>query len=229
LAEQPQKESWWKSVPGLLTTATGFIAALSGLVAGLNQLGLSKRDQAAPHVVSAVAPRETTAARPAPVSGGSTSSARTPLEPGRSGSSTAPKAPSSTPAPAAAPRPALPAPPDTSAKGTRLPVGTTLTLTVPTRTCAPADGAKRFTARLVQPVLLDGAPVLPAGATAMLRVRRTGQGPQVRLDSLVAGRRTVEVSGAKVTLERGATNGDCLRANARMTATLGAPLLIASR
>ena len=76
MAEE-QKQSWWKSLPGLLTAASGFVAALSGLVAGLNQLGVFRRDQPAQQVVGvAPAARDSTAQHSgAPVTGGSASSA----------------------------------------------------------------------------------------------------------------------------------------------------------
>jgi len=45
VADEP-KQPWLKSIPGVLTAATGFIAALSGLVAGLNQLGVFQREPA---------------------------------------------------------------------------------------------------------------------------------------------------------------------------------------
>ena len=56
-----QKPSRWKSLPGVLTAATGFVAALSGLVAGLNQLGVFRREPPAAQAVSAApAPRGST-------------------------------------------------------------------------------------------------------------------------------------------------------------------------
>src|SRR6185503_5449263 len=45
------KQPWHRSLPGMLTAATGFIAAVSGLVAGLNQLGVFHREPTPPAVV----------------------------------------------------------------------------------------------------------------------------------------------------------------------------------
>ena len=99
---------------------------------------------------------------------------------------------------------------------------------VPSRTCAPESGLKRFTARLVTPVKVDGATVLPANATAVLHIRRAGSpaAPQARLDSLVARDLAVAVASSDVRLRRSAVNGTCLRANARITAILGATVTV---
>ncbi len=218
-----QKQSRWKSLPGVLTTATGLVAALSGLVAGLNQLGVFRREPPAAQAVSAApAPRESThrdsAAAVIAESASTNSHART----------------SATARPTTAPPPT---PPITTAKDTaaadtaavesqRLPKGTVLDLTVPSRSCAPSTGQKRFTARLASPVKAGGATMLPAGTTAVLHLRRDGSSgpPQVRLDSLVQKDEALSVPTSEVRLRRGAANGACLRAGARITATLGAPV-----
>ena len=74
---EDQKQPWWKSLPGVLTAATGLVAALSGLVAGLNQLGAFRREPTPAQVVTPTpAPREGTARESSTtVTGGSTSSA----------------------------------------------------------------------------------------------------------------------------------------------------------
>ena len=239
MADEP-KPSWWKSVPGTLTAATGFIAALSGLVAGINQLGVFRRESPAAQVVGTAAapspaPSEITPTRPtAPATNGagsSTAPTPTPVAPGpaaapSTSASPRPASPSK-PAPAPAERPAPPPAPavDTAAATpVRLPKGTTLELVVPARTCAPESGLDRFTARLAGPVKVDGAIVLPANTTAVLRLRRGGSppAPQVRLDSLVGRDLAVGAPSAEVRVRRSAVNGMCLRANARITATLGA-------
>jgi hypothetical protein len=231
-----QKQSWWKSLPGILAAATGFVAALSGLVAGLNQLGVFRREQPVAPVAAPVAmPRESSA--PPPAVGESTSSSVTAAarEQKRPSATTSP----GTGAPSAAvPPQAPPAAPassataaDTARAEARLAKGTTLELTVPVRTCAPANGQRRFTARLAAPVRVGGATVLPAGTAAILHVRRveSSTAPAVRLDSLVRQDLSTSVPAATVRIRRGAASGACLQADARMTATLGAAVTLRRR
>ena len=232
MAEE-QRQAWWKSLPGLLTAASGFVAALSGLVAGLNQLGVFRRDQPAPQVVAV-----------APVTGGSTSRAAPASAAGPARSTTTAEGGSSTAPARAAPRQAIPAtraraaapvtaprpgPAGNTVAGAaagpqRLPQGTTLELLVPKRTSAPEEGQKRFTARLVAPVKIGDATVLPANTPAILHVRRAGSpaAPRVRLDSVVGPDVALAVPASDVRLRRGAASGTCLRADARIAVTLGA-------
>ena len=216
------KPPWHKSIPGVLTAATGFIAAVSGLLAGLNQLGMFRREPP-PSTVVGISPtpsdntaQDTTAAGRGPEPGPAV------VEPPPG----AVRAPSSPPAtkPAEPPTAATPA-------GLRLAKGTVLELTVPARTCAPGDGQRRFTARLVSPVRTSGATVLPAGTTAVLHLRRAGDplAPRARLDSLVRSDLAVAVPTSEVQIPRGSVNGVCLRADARMHAVLGASLSIPPR
>lgn len=240
MAEE-QKQSWWKSLPGLLTAASGFVAALSGLVAGLNQLGVFRRDQPAQQVVGvAPAARDSTAQHSAaPVTGGSASSAgpapAPPLTPSAGAPSKAPTASSPRPASPPASEPAAPRPAnsaDTAVAGSqRLPKGTALELAVPSRICAPPDGQRRFTARLAAPLKLDGATVLRANTTAVLHIRRAGSAaaPQVRLDSLVEADAVIAVPPSQVRFRRDAVSGTCLRADARITVTLGAATTVGRR
>ena len=88
-----QKHPWYKSVPGVLTAATGFVAALSGLVAGLNQLGVFKREPAPVTVVAPAPPDSAARQRAAGTAGGSSSSAAP---------ASAPRVPAPAPAPAPA-------------------------------------------------------------------------------------------------------------------------------
>ena len=50
MTDEP-KQPWHRSLPGMLTAATGLIAAVSGLVAGLNQLGVFHREPTPPAAV----------------------------------------------------------------------------------------------------------------------------------------------------------------------------------
>jgi hypothetical protein len=218
VADEP-KQPWLKSIPGVLTAATGFIAALSGLVAGLNQLGVFHREPTPPAVGVSPMPSDNTAQ--------DTSRALGTPPPGTGVVEPAPNAarPSRpTPVPSKTDTTAIPA-------AIRLPKGTVLELTVPARTCAPEDGQRRFTAQLVSPVRVGGATVLPAGTTAILHLRRAGNpsAPRARLDSLVRADLAVAVATSQVQIPRGSVNGTCLRADARMNAVLGASLSLPPR
>lgn len=238
MADEP-KPSWWKSIPGTLTAATGFIAALSGLVAGLNQLGLFKPAQPAPVVVQMPQPPGTTVPDstaiatgkpPVVASGGATSTSPSSAGAAPTPGPATPRSPSSEAArPGPAPAPPKPSPaaalPDSAmADQPRLAKGTTFDLTVPARTCAPASGQERFTARLVGAVKA-GAATLPANSSAFLRLRRDGAaGAEARLDSLVGPGLAGAVSSASVRIVSGAGGGGCLRPGARLIARLDAPV-----
>jgi hypothetical protein len=103
-----------------------------------------------------------------------------------------------------------------------LPTGTTISITVPTRACAPAEGARRVAARIATPVELRGA-------TAVLRLRRAGRPAElrVRLDSLVRSGRPLPISSAQVEIPRAAASGFCLQAGGRLTAVLGESVSVA--
>ena len=232
MADQ-EKGSWWKSLPGVLTTATGFVAALSGLVAGLNQLGVFRREPAAPSAVSTTpAPRDTV---PQPLARADTAHARaaTPRTPSARPAAPAPAASPSASAPTRAPTTRTSPSGDTaaSAQPSRLPTGTALELMVPKRTCAPRDGKQRFTARLTAPVKVAGATVLRANSTAVLHLRRgdSADGPLVRLDSLMAQDLAASVPAATMRVRSGTDGATCLRANARIRATLGGPVTLRPR
>lgn len=228
MADEPRPHSWWKSLPGTLAAGTGFIAALSGLVAGLNQLSVFKRtDPTAPVQIAAPVPRESLPQPPeTTTAGGSTSSAAPAAT--RTPTSTTPSARPAGPALQA--RPAA-APAADTAGPSRLPRGTALELTVPARTCAPANGQQRFTARLASPVKVEGITILPANTTAVLHLRRDGSSdaPAVRLDSLVRPDLVAAVTSATARVRRGAAGGECLRADARIAVTLTAPVSMRPR
>ena len=232
MADEP-KHPWYKSVPGILTAATGFIAALSGLVAGLNQLGVFHREPPPAAVVSPTpsdnTSQDTSAAlrSPAPDSG-----VMRPTPNAVRPSPSAPPPQPAQPVPGPAPKPAR-AKTDTTAApaATRLPKGTVLELTIPARTCAPDDGQRRFTAKLASPVRADGVVVLPAGTTAVLHLRRSGSpaAPRVRLDSLVRSDHAVAVPSSQMQIPGASVNGVCLRANARVSAVLDAGVSLPPR
>lgn len=242
MADEP-KQPWYKTVPGTLTAATGFIAALSGLVAGINQLGLFKREQPAPQAASAPAPAASAPVAPSTVASGGSSNAggssakgeesstappgaaapkpQRPASPAPATPSTGPAAPSG-----AAPKPAPAAAGDTTTRAQRLPSGTKLELAVPTRTCAADGKEERFTARLIAPVRVGDATVLAAKTTAVLYLKKSGSStPDVRLESVIRQKQPISVRSSDVQVTSGAGAG-CLRAGARLTATLNAPVTV---
>ena len=48
MAEEPKSDSWWRSLPGILTAIAGIITAIGGLIFALNQAGLIGRIKEAP-------------------------------------------------------------------------------------------------------------------------------------------------------------------------------------
>ena len=70
--------------------------------------------------------------------------------------------------------------------------------------------------------------VLPAGTTAVLRLRRAGDpaAPRARLDSLVRSGWAVPITSAQVQIPRGSASGPCIRAGARLTVVLGEDVTI---
>jgi hypothetical protein len=205
----------------MLTAATGFIAAVSGLVAGLNQLGVFHREPTPPAVVGISPTPSDNTAQDTTAAGRGPQPLPAVVEPPPGAVQARPSAPAPKPSEPAAIAPA----------GTRLAKGTVLELTVPVRTCAPETGQRRFTARLASPVRAGGATVLPAGTTAVLHLRRGGNpaAPRARLDSLVRPGFAVAVSASQVQIPRGSVNGVCLRADARMNAVLDASLNLPPR
>jgi hypothetical protein len=231
VADEP-KQPWYKSIPGILTAATGLVAALSGLVAGLNQLGAFRREPPAAVEGMTPTPADNTAqdsARSGTPAAKDSSELRATAPPA---AARRPPAPSASPPARAKPSPTRPdqAPVigATSAEFVSVPKGTALSLTVPARTCAPAEGARRLTARLAAPVEVNGVAVLPAGTTAVLRLRRAGDpaAPRARLDSLVRSGWAVPITSAQVQIPRGSASGPCIRAGARLTVVLGEDVTI---
>jgi hypothetical protein len=238
LVADEQRQSWWKSIPGTLTAATGFIAALSGLVAGINQLGLLRREQASQQVVATAPASRDNASPPSVAAGTAGGTSTTAPEPARSpaapavGTSvgTSPRAPTpSKPTPAPTPGQPAGSPVDTeAATPVRIPKGTAIELVVSSRVCAPESGMARFTARLTAPVKVNGTTVLPANTSAVLHLGRTGarDTPEARLDSLVGRDLALAIPSSDVRLRRTAINGSCVRANARLTAIFDATVTV---
>src|SRR5436853_3846707 len=56
MADEHNKPSWWQSAPGLMTATAAVIAAVSGLLGGLNQIGMFDRWKQAPAVETASRP-----------------------------------------------------------------------------------------------------------------------------------------------------------------------------
>lgn len=47
MANEQRKPAWWQSLPGMLTAGAAFLAALTGMLTGLKELGVFQRDDAA--------------------------------------------------------------------------------------------------------------------------------------------------------------------------------------
>ena len=53
MAEEPKPDSWWRSLPGILTAIAAIITAIGGFILALNQAGLiGGIKEAPPHVQS---------------------------------------------------------------------------------------------------------------------------------------------------------------------------------
>jgi len=40
MVEEAKSQSWWKTIPGILTTVTAMVTAVTGLIVALHQVGL---------------------------------------------------------------------------------------------------------------------------------------------------------------------------------------------
>jgi hypothetical protein len=234
MANEQQKPVWWQSLPGMLTAGAAFLAALTGMLAGLKELGVFQRDGAA-------APEATATVDTVFADSVSPDSGRIPVES---------PAPWETAPPAAAParppssvRPVTPPPVESTAPkppatehtaaGSRavLPNGTELRLAASSRVCSTTlQGEGRVEAVVVAPVSAGDSVVLPAGAVAVLRARRVGAPTflRLRLDSLVWGGGAVAVSRSDVRArlakagaqETRQGEGACVPRGGRITVTL---------
>src|SRR5437868_3657516 len=109
MADERRTSSWWQTAPGALAAVAAFLAAISGLIGGLNQIGVFDRWKRPPTspTVSASLPRTDTL--------GASARKRAP-------------APARRPAPAAKPPTsgaAAPAPAESAAKPAQPPGGST--------------------------------------------------------------------------------------------------------
>ena len=231
---EEKKQSWWTSVPGLLTAATGFVAALSGLVAGLNQTGLLESLRARQSKPETVAVVRTDSQATRPIVPPEESAPEHTSAPARAPTTPTPSA-TGVSRPAASPpaRPA-PVPPAPASRTAVLPSGTVLALAASDEICsAGAKAGDRFAATLVAPVQGKGGAMLAAGTKAVLSVQRLPAPNFIgaRLDSIVAGGTALPVSKSDVRPQRevvkgkgGSKVGACIREGGRIRVTLRAPL-----
>ena len=221
-------------MPGILTAATGFVAALTGLVAGLSQLGVFERRPPAPQEVAATDSART---RPEPEE----HTAAVPSDTGRADSAAAvgvaPRAPARTsaiPPPtivAPAPRPrdgaaadSVPAADSAPPPSAVLPAGISIEVVTAARICAPDRGSRRFTGRVAMPVRVAGAVVLPRNTPAVLRLGASVGGLVVRLDSVVVSGEPVAVRASRARVPRAAVAGTSLKPGVRVPIPLGSPV-----
>jgi hypothetical protein len=229
---EEKKQSWWTSVPGLLTAATGFVAALSGLVAGLNQTGLLESLRARQSKPETVAVVRTDSQAPPPIVPPEESAPEHTSAPARA--PTARRTIQATRAPLPAASSPAPAPPAAASRTAVLPSGTILELAASDEICsADAKAGDRFAATLVAPVQGKGGAMLPAGTQAVLSVQRV-PAPNflgARLDSIMAGGTALPISKSDVRPrpevvkgKGGSKVGACIREGGRIRVTLRAPL-----
>jgi hypothetical protein len=243
MAEQ-DKAKWWSSLPGMLTAATGFVAALSGLIAGLGQLGVfDRRETAAPQEVAATPAAPPRAEVEEHTAAGDSARADSPpaavrAAPAPVPRSAAPRSPSGLapgPAPApVAPRVGTSAPAADTVTGRTerragvLRAGTVLELATTARACAPDSGTRRFTARTAAPVRTGGTTALPRGTGAVLRLGRgaTANTVVIRLDSLLPPDTALPVPRSATRVRRGSVTGACIKPASRISVTLGAAVSV---
>ena len=196
-----QKTGWWQTVPGLLTAAAAFIAALTGLLTGLNQLGVFERARepaeqsgVAANPGPADAGRPIVTPEPVPADSAPMAAARPEPRPRPAKRPAEPKPP----APAAVPTDTAPAtghmaPPlsDTAADAARPEAPSADTTPAPTApvpegdtTAPPRDtAAAADTGPIVQPAPVARDAVLPSGTVLELaasnRVCSTTSSPKV--------------------------------------------------
>jgi len=219
MTDDRHKPGWWQTAPGLMTAVAAMIAAITGLITGLNQAGLLDRAKPAPVAQAEPLPaqqqptqqqEESGAVNPAPAPAPSTAP---PSRPARS-APTRPRPPApavvpdtttsatadsaAVPATADTAKPA-PATPAAETPSGRLPAGSTIELAAATRVCsttsAPGD---EFAATVVAPVTGIGGATVPVGATATFEVRQL-EAPTfigVSPDSLTVGGHSYALGGA---------------------------------
>jgi hypothetical protein len=202
MADERNKSSWWQTAPGLMTATAAVIAAVTGLIGGLNQVGLLDRVKAPPTATApapapapesgATRPDSTPAreaARPVPTRS-SPGAARPPATgtparpPARArapvpapGADTTPatadSAPSVRPDSGAGPDTSAPPLPPAGAPAGRLLRGTVMELAAASRVCSTTSApGDEFTATVVVPVSGTGGAVVPVGAVVALEVVR---------------------------------------------------------
>lgn len=54
MAEKPEPQSWWHTLPGILTATAGIITAITGLIIALNQVGYFKKNETKPSVENTI-------------------------------------------------------------------------------------------------------------------------------------------------------------------------------
>ncbi|MDQ3426289.1 MAG: hypothetical protein M3477_00525 [Gemmatimonadota bacterium] len=210
MAKDQSSPRWWQTAPGLLTAGAAFVAAVSGLIGGLNQIGAFDRlkDDTPMPPPAASAPVQK-------------------VETGRlSAKDTA--APEITTPVAAAPKSSV----------TRRSSGTVIELASGARVCSTmSQPGDRFNATVVVPVAGSNNLQLPVGSAAVPAVTRL-EAPTfigVRVDSIVYGGRSFPVAGANARPQRefvagasqsGVGVGACIPAGGRITVTLTAPVSI---
>ncbi len=208
MADERNRPGWWQSAPGVMTSTAAVIAAVTGLLGGLSQLGVLDRwsrpaaaNPPATPAATARGPKQDTAAgRTAP--------------PTRS-----------------ALRPTAPSPSPATTPAGQLPSGTTLELAAAKRICSTtSQPGDRLPATVVVRVTGTGGAVVPVGTAVTLVVTRL-DAPVflgIRAGSLSLRGRSYPLRNAQAKVhQREVTPGAgqaCIPAGGRITVTLRSPL-----
>jgi hypothetical protein len=226
MVDERKSSNWWQTIPGALTAVAAFLAAISGLLGGLNQIGVFdrfKHPATQPPVTGSVSRADSAAkheARP----------------PQRSATAPVRRAPAPN---AGAGQPSAP-PPDTSKAPASpaaavIPNGAELELAAQSRVCSTnTKPGEHFAATVVVPVTGPSGVLVPVGSTAIMEA--TQESPPTflgaRADSLIVNGKAHPITGASIGRiqreftagpgERGVSVGTCIPAGGRIPVTLTA-------
>lgn len=254
MADERKSSNWWQTLPGFLTAGAAFLAAMTGLITGLNQTGLIDRAKGQPTqqpIIERTGATSSASKAPQPEAqperepspdAGSTAAQPTRARPARATAARPDTTPAAAPAPARAQPQAGTAPPDSesgpAAPGGRLPSGAVLELAAASRVCSTThEEGDEFAATLVVPATGENGLVLPIGTAAVLEVRHLPAPTFLgaRLESVAQDGKRYSVTRSEARIQRelaagaGATGlniGACIPAGGRITVTLKAPLTI---
>lgn len=237
MADERKSSSWWQTIPGALTAVAAFIAAVTGLLGGLNQIGMFdrfKHPATPPPATGSVSRADTAAKREAeatrrnaaaPTRRTPAPTTREPARPPAAAESSRARAPAESGATSAAPGAAA------------VPSGTQLELAAQSRVCSTTNKpGERFAASVVVPVADASGIVVPSGSAAIMEI--TEERPPAFLgakaDSLVVNGKAHPITASSTGRiqrefvagpgEHGISAGACIPVGGRIPVTLTAPV-----